>query len=561
MTGSNQTPSQQTLIEQIRAAHRASVPIVAVSTPDPAATIQAIVESVRNPAGGSGGPGGSGGSGGEPDGLRVEWDLLRGYHPRGSIAQIEQFHTWVSGADIDLASLQFNPVLAVAVALKLPDESILFVHLANRFLAEPPFIQAVWNLRDAFKANLRMLVLLGPSLTLPAELAGDVVALDEPLPGRAALAQIVREAHEHAELTMIPQGTIDRAVDAVQGLPAFAAEQVVAMSLRKSGVDLAALWERKRQQIEQTPGLKVWRGGETFAAIGGVQVVKEFVGRVMSGSTETQAARPNAVVFIDEIEKMMAGAAGGGDTSGVSQDQLGTLLSYMQDTSAAGMIFVGPPGSAKSMVAKAAGQCAGVPTIQLDLGAAKGSLVGQSEQQLRHALKVVTAVSSGKSLWIATCNSISDLPPELRRRFTLGTFFFELPTAAERAAIWDLWLSKFGLEAGGPGDRGRGAGDGGQGNSSELGFSDAGWTGAEIKQCCEIAWRLGCPLSEAASFVVPVSRSASEQLAKLRQFATGRFLSASYRGVYRGPEEERGEGSGARGENGANGKARRKISV
>ncbi|MGB7590439.1 MAG: hypothetical protein WBO19_04275, partial [Terriglobia bacterium] len=44
----------------------------------------------------------------------------------------------------------------------------------------------------------------------------------------------------------------------------------------------------------------------------------------------------------------------------------------------------------------------------------------------------IDAVSQGRMLFIATCNSIASLPPELRRRFTLGTFFFDLPTVDER---------------------------------------------------------------------------------------------------------------------------------
>ena len=61
---------------------------------------------------------------------------------------------------------------------------------------------------------------------------------------------------------------------------------------------------------------------------------------------------------------------------------------------------------------------------------------------------------------------------------------------------------------------------------------DEGWTGAEIRQCCDIAWRLGCSLIEAAAFVVPVSRSAADKLEALRTQADGRFLSASLPGVY-----------------------------
>ena len=58
------------------------------------------------------------------------------------------------------------------------------------------------------------------------------------------------------------------------GLAAFPAEQALAMSLVKRELDTEDLWERKRQIIEQTPGLSVWRGGETFEDIGGVENVK-----------------------------------------------------------------------------------------------------------------------------------------------------------------------------------------------------------------------------------------------------------------------------------------------
>jgi hypothetical protein len=146
---------------------------------------------------------------------------------------------------------------------------------------------------------------------------------------------------------------------------------------------------------------------------------------------------------------------------------------------------------------------------------AGGVIVHNSEAQLRAALKVVTSVSNGKSLWIATCNAISDLPPELRRRFTLGTFFFDLPDAAERKLIWKLYQKKYDFVP----------------REAEK-INDEGWTGAEIKQCADIAHRLGCSLAEAAGFVVPVSRSAADQLERLRTAAEGRFLSASKPGVY-----------------------------
>ena len=179
--------------------------------------------------------------------------------------------------------------------------------------------------------------------------------------------------------------------------------------------------------------------------------------------------------------------------------------------------FIGPRGGAKSATAKATGGTAGIPTIAFDLAAMESSLVGASTERLRTALKIIDAVSQGRMLFIATCNSIASLPPELRRRFTLGTFFFDLPTAEERETIWRIYLKKYEVSGDLP--------------------DDEGWTGAEIKECCRRAYRLRMTLAEASRYIVPVSRSAGEQIKALRQMASGKFISASTPGVYRYEEE------------------------
>jgi hypothetical protein len=138
------------------------------------------------------------------------------------------------------------------------------------------------------------------------------------------------------------------------------------------------------------------------------------------------------------------------------------------------IVFVGPAGAAKSAAAKATGGTAGIPTIAFDLPAMESSLVGASTERLRTALQIIDAVSQGRMLVTATCNSIPSLPPELRRRITLGTFFFDLPTAEERETIWEIYLKKYNV-------------------SGEL-PNDEGWTGAEIKECCRKAHRLAMTL-------------------------------------------------------------------
>ncbi|MGD0124007.1 MAG: hypothetical protein ABSF46_01515 [Terriglobia bacterium] len=97
------------------------------------------------------------------------------------------------------------------------------------------------------------------------------------------------------------------------------------------------------------------------------------------------------------------------------------------------------------------------------------------EQAVGAALQIIDAVSQGRVLFIATGNSITSLPPELRRCFMLGTFFFDLPTAEERETIWEIYFKKYGVSGDLP--------------------NDEGWTGAEIKECCRQAHRLGITLA------------------------------------------------------------------
>jgi hypothetical protein len=473
------------IIDQVRAARRVSVPLVVIATPDPAATMDTLMKETDLPA--------------------LCWDIVRGVRPVNAAGRA----TVESAFGEDAGTLTDAAAMLDRVS-RLPKETMLFVLQAHRCLEGPAaeaVVQAIWNLRDELKRDGRTVIMLGPAFRLPPELQQDVLVLDEALPDGDQLRAIVTAQFEAAQLPAPDESVLARAVDALRGLAAFPAEQVTAMSLRKSGLDLDALWERKRRMIEQTPGLSVNRSGETYDDLGGLEAAKAFGRRILSGN-----AAPKAVVFIDEVEKALAGAAG--DSSGVSQDLLGTLLTYMQDHAATGIIAVGPPGSGKSAWAKATGSTGKIPTIAFDLGGMKGSLVGQSEANIRAALKVVSAVADDNALWIATCNSIGALPPELRRRFTYGLWYFDLPSADERNVIWRIYLDRYRLPAQGLPE-------------------DEGWTGAEIRVCCDLAWRLGCTLVEASSYVVPVARSAAQQIEALRTQASGRFLSASRPGIYR----------------------------
>jgi len=486
------------LLTQLKVARRVSVPIVAMTTADQPACLQRLLPMLAN-----------GSTGSQPHPV-LAWDLAEGLRPLNPAGA--QVLPQVLG-DLDPQASQ-DPVLAFKALVKLPPMGAAVAQNADRVLDAAPVTQAVLNLRDRFKQDSRMLILLAPVLKLPAALQHDVLVLDEPLPSAEDLRAIVASQYEAAGLERPADELLSQAAAALRGLSAFAAEQATALSLTKQGVKLDALWARKTQMVNETPGLTVWYGAERFDTLGGLEQIKTLLRRILAGR---QA--PNAIVFLDEIEKALAGATGPvGDSSGVSQDALGCLLSHMQDRGAAGLIFVGPPGTAKSAVAKAAGAEGGIPTLRFDLGATKGSLVGESEQKVRQALKVIDAVSDGRALWIATCNKVAVLPPELRRRFKFGTIFFDLPDEAERAAIWRIYREKFEHPANDPSP------------------ADAGWTGAEIETCCQLAWQLRIPLQEAAGYIVPVSQAAPEAIEDLRRQAEGRYLSASAPGVYQRPQ-------------------------
>ncbi len=506
-----------TTVEQVRKARAVGVPIIAITTPDARATIGSILvdDDVRATIEST-----------DDRGPAYGWDMVDGLTELNPAAT--QATEWRTDLDQMATIGEVGIIEVLNAARKSAGGGIYFVLNAHRVLVPESgqgvngaVSQAIGNVRDDFKSTGQTLVLLAPDLDLPPELQGDVLVIDEELPGRAELEDIVRQVHE-AVGTSCSYTILSDAVDATLGLPAFAAEQAMFLSMRKGGLDISRLWERKRQMVEATPGLSVYRGDETYDGLRGVDNIVDYMRLIFGGNN-----KPKAVVFLDEIEKAMAGATGG-ESSGTSADQLGELLKYMEDHQARGLLFVGPPGAAKSAVAKAAGNDAGVPTVEMDLGAAKGSLVGQSEAQVRAMLKVVTAVSDGAPLFIATSNDIAKLPPELKRRFTMGTFYFDLPTTEERAAIWDVYTGKYGVEVG--------LDDLPTSVAAEQGFDshfdDDGWTGAEIKACARNAADLGISLDRAAGYIVPVAKSDADRIERLRVEANGRYISASVGGPY-----------------------------
>ena len=494
-TAKNGTPDSL-LIQQFKAARRVSTPLVAIETPDMAATIVGIRKALPESA------------------PVLSWDAARGLNglnPLGKAA---------------FGGLGLNPAMSVNAAEtllameKLPQNSLVFMLNFQRQFGETAVLQALWNLRDEFKLNKRTVVMLGPAFTLPAEIAGDVIVLVETLPTRAELSDVIDQQHKNAQLALPSDEVKAAALDAVVGLAHYTAEQVTAMSLTPNGVSVQSLWERKIKAIKNTQGLDVYQpqqGDTTLDELKGLDNVVAFAQKLIAAHSF------NVIVFLDEMDKGFAGGMSDhtGD-SGVAKDQVGQVLTYMVETKSRGMMFAGVAGSGKTQLAKAMSAASGKPLIILDLGGMKGGVVGESERNIRAALKVITATSEGKALFIGTANRTTMFTPELNRRFR-DQFFFDTPDDSGRAAIWPVYVAKNKLVK--------------SQAAIPQGF-DAGWTGAEIQYVCERAAEFGESVIDAAKYLVPQSLSAKSVIAQMRRESTGRFLSASYEGHYIAPTED-----------------------
>ena len=309
----------------------------------------------------------------------------------------------------------------------------------------------------------------------------------------------------------------DGAPAAIVGMPprkAVCALEMATWSAESGGVELDVdqLKDGQRERIDATPGLSMLPLVDSgFDSLVGFERLKHLCSVVFEGRKP-----PGAVVWLDEIEKQLGGSRS--DTSGVSQDQLGSILGWMESNAADGVILVGHSGTAKSHFARALTAEFQVDGVRLDLGAAKGSLVGQSENRIRDALDAIEGLSP-RTFWVATSNWLESVPQELRRRFRLGTWFVDMPTREELRQLWAMHCELHGLSA----------------MDVPGALMKRNLTGAEVRTICDLAWRGGISFSEAAEFVSPIAEGlGGEEVTKLRSLAINTYLDVSTGKKYAG---------------------------
>lgn len=318
---------------------------------------------------------------------------------------------------------------------------LVVLHNYHRFLNNPMVVQSVANAVQDGKGERNIFVVLSPCVQLPQEIEKLFVVVEHELPDQEALNDIANDlenTHGGNDGSQTP-GEQGAPILAAAGLTRYEAEGAFALSLARSGrIEAQTVWELKCQALKKSGLLTLHRGKESFADLGGLEAVKTFCKRALAGRGRSrgilllgvpgtgksafakalgnEVGRPvlladpgswkgslvgeserktrealliadamqPAVLFVDEIEKALAGATGQhqGD-SGVSADQLGTLLKWMSDHESD--VFV-----------------------------------------------------------IATSNDISKLPPEFTRAERWdAVFFLDLPDEEARSLIWDMYADAY----------------------------------------------------------------------------------------------------------------------
>lgn len=386
-----------------------------------------------------------------------------------------------------------------------------------------PIMQAIQNATQNYKGNKESpcIVIMSPIIDLPREVAKDFTIIEHALPTKDQLWAIAENICEDDELPRDEEAK-RVALDAAAGLSRRAFEDALGLSLARHGqLNPEVIWDLKAQDLKKQGILQIYKGGTSFEQIGGFAHLKDYSKQLLR-----------------------------------SRDDV--LLR------ARGVILLGVPGAGKSEFAKALGAETNRKVLQLDMGAVRAPYQGQTDANMRTALKQTDAMQpcilfvdeiekalsgAGKSSamtdggagdrlfgsflsWlndhesdvfcIGTCNDISMLPPEFTRdeRFD-AVFFIDVPTEEERLVIWQLYLHKY-----------RHAKSRDAKVPHSLLVMSAGWTGAEIKSCCRQAAILEVPVEEAAKFIIPISRRADGKLKELREWAAGKCRNASAPGLY-----------------------------
>ena len=457
-----------------------------------------------------------------------EWTFSSGLVPAGTSIQ-SQKHRNAPTKD---------PIVALDQVIDQVEPAIFIFKDFHHFLTRTNFA-VVRKLKDIalhLKNSLKTIVLVCPSLEIPAELEKEVTVLNHPLPARedfsALLDRIVEDVKQFKQVKIeLDDAGRERLLQAALGLTLGEAENVFAKIIvkdeRLSGEDVNEVFAEKQQIIRKSGLLEYYATDVTFSNVGGLAMLKEWL-------------QKRALAFTAQARAF-----------GLPSPK--------------GILLLGVQGCGKSLCAKSVSSLWQLPLLRFDMGRMFGSLVGSSEENVRRAIAVAESVAPA-ILWVdeidkafagsqgsgatdggttarvfgtfltwlsektapvfvmATANDISQLPAELLRKGRLDEIFFvDLPSEAERTEILRIHLAK----------RGR---DPEAFDLPSLVSKSQGFSGAEIEEAIISAlydaFYTGTELNTAQvlaaiSQTVPLSKTMDEQINRLRSWAEGRARNAS----------------------------------
>ncbi len=432
-----------------------------------------------------------------------------------------------------------DPLTALEQVEKSNDAALFILKDFHEFWNEPRVKRKVRNLAQRLKFTRKTILVTLPSAKIPDELKDETVIMDFPTAGASELESTLGNLTKTpgVKVNLTPLGR-DKLVQAAIGLTVAQAQRTFAKAIVQDGElddqDIDLVTEEKKQIIRESEALEFYSVTETPDDVGGLEVLKQWLR--LRERAFTQEARAYGL------------------------------------PAPKGIALIGIPGTGKSLTAKMIGGLWRLPLLRLDLGALFGSLVGESEERARRALRLAETVApcviwldevekglahggldSGTSTrvfgtiltWmqektapcfvVATANDISSLPPELLRKGRFDEIFFlDLPTSKEREEIFAVHLRK----------RNRLPRDF---DCAQLAQLSAGYVGAEIEQAIIEAMYVGfnqgrevmtADIAAALKRQVPLSVSQRETIQGLRDWLReGRAQSASFQEVVEAEQE------------------------
>ena len=424
-----------------------------------------------------------------------------------------------------------NPLQLLTNMNELLDpKSIVLAKDFHLFLEEkdPVIIRAVKDCLEQARVQNRHLVVMGCRHGLVKELEKEFTLVEFSLPDRDTLNLVLKGISKSAKLEL--NGSVDEILDAAAGMTTVEASDAFALAVVESGgesITPAVVHREKSNAVKKNGLLEIVPVTESINDVGGNAGIKEWI-------------RKRKHAFSKDAQKF-----------GLPVPR--------------GVLLVGIPGAGKTQFGRIVASVLGVPLIKLDAGKLFGSLVGQSEANLREVIATAEAIapcvllvdeiekglsgskSSGSTdggtsarvfgtflQWmndkkapvfvVATANDISQLPPEFLRKGRFDELFFvDLPTMEEREEIFRIHLTK----------RNRNPDDF---DLNILSSETKDFTGAEIEAVVveglygafDASHELSnTDMHEAIKATIPLSKTMASQVQGLKDWAEGRARRAS----------------------------------